>query len=134
MPTDGLIFVGYRAMWKESVSGAARAALFIGANQLYTRTSAGVLAVQETSNAAAGPDTYLPLGSFSGGIWGQSGNVAAASDVTTGHVVGGPGGNQGFVAIHAAAGTYDISVQFKASSGSVTVKERKLWVWSQAFE
>lgn len=32
-----------------------------------------------------------------------------------------------------AAGTYDVSVQFKASSGSVTVKERKLWIVSMGF-
>ena len=35
--------------------------------------------------------------------------------------------------VFAAAGTYDISVQFKASSGSVTVKNRKLWVWTMGF-
>lgn len=28
----------------------------------------------------------------------------------------------------AAAGTYNISVQYKATSGSITAKERKLWV------
>jgi surface-anchored protein len=31
--------------------------------------------------------------------------------------------------IFAAAGTYKITVQFKASSGNVKVKERNLWAW-----
>lgn len=39
----------------------------------------------------------------------------------------------GFVVLFAAAGTYDVSVQFKSSSGTVTAKERKLWVWTMGF-
>jgi hypothetical protein len=39
----------------------------------------------------------------------------------------GPGG---VCYVFAAAGTYDVSVQFKASSGSITAKSRKLWVSS----
>lgn len=47
--------------------------------------------------------------------------------LTTYSIVGGP------CFIFAAAGTYDISVQFKSTSGSVTVKNRRLWVWTINF-
>jgi hypothetical protein len=41
----------------------------------------------------------------------------------------------GFTIIHSLpAGTYDFSVRFKSSSGSVTAKNRKLWVASIGFE
>ena len=133
MPASGLIFVGYQALWKESAgSNAARAAVFLGSNQLRSRDGTGAVAVQETSHGSSSANVYLPLGSHPGGLASGGGNISVASDVTTGQIVG--EGNRGLIAIHAAAGTYDVSVQFKASSGSVTAKERKLWVWSQAFE
>lgn len=76
---------------------------------------------------------------------------AYTGDVTTGQVMGGGPGNYEYayndvpntggqnqvvqygqhaeaVAIRVAPGTYDISIQFKATSGSVSVKDRKLWV------
>jgi hypothetical protein len=37
---------------------------------------------------------------------------------------------QGFwVTLYATAGTYNTTVQFKATSGSITAKERKLWCY-----
>jgi hypothetical protein len=39
----------------------------------------------------------------------------------------------GVVSMFAAAGTYTISVQFKALSGSVTASNRKLWVQALSF-
>jgi hypothetical protein len=50
------------------------------------------------------------------------------TEVTTGQVVGVVGSWGGFAVVFAAAGTYDVSVQFKSSVGSVTVKNRHLWV------
>ena len=65
---------------------------------------------------------------------GVNGGVAYASDVTTGQIVNvGGSASGGVVTVFAAAGTYDVSVQFLAVAGSVTVKERKLWVWVQGF-
>jgi hypothetical protein len=37
------------------------------------------------------------------------------------------------ITIEAAAGTYDVSVRFKTSAGTLSVKDRCLRVWSQSF-
>jgi hypothetical protein len=149
MPTDGLIVVAYQALWKESVTGAARAAIFVGADQLKIAHNTATPATQ----AAARPSTaYANLHTWGGGL-ASIDPAADTSQVTTGQVVGfhsqtpetsvnveidgsevdGPLFGAGPCYIFAAAGTYDISVQFKASSGSVTAKERKLWVWTVGF-
>lgn len=150
LPANGLIEVVYDAIWQESVLGAARAAIFLGSNQLKARAAninTGPL-VQEaaTQGNAAALDT--PLGTIAIGLAsGQTGpSQGVGTDVTTGQAIGGMGSNNasfytgtanwlaaqmpvgGSCLIKAAAGTYTISVQFKASSGSVTVKNRNLWV------
>jgi hypothetical protein len=148
LPTDGLLFIAYQAMWKESVNAAASAALFIGSNQLKIATdNSDVPTVQATvigGDVDAG--TYKALSSYGGGLvsisTALSGDTAYTGDVTTGQSVGvyrtqdSVGYAQqawGVCTAFAAAGTYTVSVQFKSSSGSVTVKNRKLWVWTQAF-
>lgn len=146
LPADGLLYVSYVATVRESVEDAARAAVFIGATQctlaapgngsLNTVDSGRIRADQ---GAGAGVmDFYMPtpvsvagasytLGNFvglaTGTILGRNA-VTVTGDVT--HYLG-------FAAIYAAAGTYDVSVQYKASSGSVTAKDRKLWVLTQGF-
>lgn len=37
VPADAMVLVSYEALWQEAVAGAARAALFIGGNQLKVR-------------------------------------------------------------------------------------------------
>lgn len=140
MPTDGILRIGYHATWKESVDGAGRAAIFIGANQL--KIANGSDAAPAVTNAeagiSAGADTFKVLGTHARGLV-SDGTTATiyTGDVTTGQIVGiarstfAVGG--GFCEIFVAAGTYDISVQFKSSSGSVTVKNRKLWVSTIGF-
>lgn len=135
LPTDGLIMVMYRAIWQESVDGAARAAIFVGANQLQVAgTNGGGPAAQETAcGGNAATDAYMHT--FAGGLENQAAGASAyTGDVATGQAVGRNNtGSGGFCYIEAAAGTYTISVQFKASSGSVTVKNRKLWVRAVTF-
>lgn len=132
LPTDGLIAVAYQAAWQESVSGTAKAAIFIGANQLKTVNVGAAPALQDSGSPSTGVaiNTDAALGSGAGGLYTGSGGPFA--DVTTGQTVGAVGGN-GPCYIFAAAGTYIVSVQFKASSGTVTVKNRKLWVWTLGF-
>lgn len=132
MPTDGLICVAFQAMWKESVVGAARAAIFIGTNQLkLASNSAAAPVVQETAHGAPS-SIYKPLTSATFGLDGSSGSgTAYTGDVTTGQVLGGT--SSGYVSVFAAAGTYDVSVKFNATSGSVTAKNRVLRVWTKAF-
>jgi hypothetical protein len=118
LPENGIIVLGYLAKWKSSVSGAGRAAIFLGANQLKTNNEA--VAAEEATLSST---SFHTLGS-SGTVTGlDRRTVVEATFPTTGSTVG-----QGVAYIFAAAGTYNISIQFRATSGSVTAKERKLWV------
>lgn len=152
MPTDGLIIVGYQALVKSSVADAGEVALFIGANQLTVQDGTGRATATQ---AAPATTTYNPVSTCPVGLAANrqaTGDFAA--DVTTGQAIGwlstdaraviGGSSRQlfnaatnsvlgGLCPVFAAAGTYDISVQFKASSGSVTAKGRKLWVWTMGF-
>lgn len=145
LPTNGLIAVWYWATWQESVRGAASADIFLGANEIKS-------VAPGTNTAAANPavinnsiNVNYALSSFPGGL--VSGNTATnfgatpyGGDATTGQTVGfnwaatdstyWPGGP---CYLFAAAGTYTVSVQFKASSGSVTASNRKLWVQAVSF-
>jgi hypothetical protein len=137
LPIDGLIAIVYQATWQESVDAAARAAIFIGANQLKVGNSAlAAPALQEAScNGGANTDSLLTGGGFGLTATAGSTNPAYTGDVTTGQVIGDLNLTNSFgpILVFAAAGTYDISVQFKSTSGSVTVKNRKLWVWTIGF-
>lgn len=147
LPTDGLIVVTYQAMWQESVANAARAAIFIGANQAKIQdTNSGAPAAQAAATAAAAVAARdRPLFTHGAGLASGAANASFTADVTTGQIVGGANDAVQEVAgavatqttnlggaciLFAAAGTYDISVQFKASSGSVSAKDRKLSVWT----
>lgn len=138
LPTDGLIVVTYRATWQESVNNGAQAAIFVGATQLKTpnpdTAAPGTVGANINSGAA---NVDKPLQTFFGGlITGTSNTTAYTGDVTTGQTVGVKGAAVnvgGPCYIEATAGTYTISVQFLASSGSVTAKNRTLRVWTVGF-
>jgi hypothetical protein len=150
LPENGLRAIGYRATWKESVKEAASAAIFVNTEQVRGRT-AGVGAAQVQAGAVkvtgSVTEKWTILGSGAMGLFGEQNAEGAAeinfsSEVTTGQIltsgaawrsgstVFAEAANQaGVCYVFAAAGTYKISVQFKASSGTVTAKNRKLWAW-----
>lgn len=133
LPTDGLIVVGYQALWKNSVAGAASAAIFVGANQLKTQQETAPAVQAANMSVGNSTDRYVPLTTSALGLTTVNSSAAAyTSDVATGQILG-LGQSSAVAYIFAAAGTYDVSVQFKATSGSVTAKERKLWVWTVGF-
>lgn len=151
LPTDGLLFVAYQATLQINAAGSAQAAIFIGANQLKT-AQFGVAAPSSVEANFAGAISLnkdYSLWSFTGGLSGNQGvtaatDVAYTGDVTTGQLVGAyanavgaaPHTNNlhGPACIFAAAGTYDVSVQFKSQGGvQITVKNRKLWCWTIGF-
>lgn len=133
LPTDGLIAVMYQAIWQNTVANNAKASLFIGANQLKGGVGTGVPVVQEISGPTEVNDDALLFSSQNG--LQRDGGVGAATEVTTGQIVGtNTFANGGPIYIFAAAGTYDVSVQFKnTAAGTLTVKNRHLWVWSHGF-
>jgi hypothetical protein len=146
LAAGGLISVGYQATWKSSsdAGGGASAAIFLGSNQLkWLPDNAVSPTVQAASMPAAGGGHHnsegLPLTSSSLGL--LSGSItpgAYTGDVTTGQIVGAGSFTDptsatavqvgGRCDIFAAAGTYSISVQYKAEAAhTVTAKTRKLW-------
>lgn len=152
VPSGALVLGTYQAMWKESVTDAGRAALFVNSTQVQMANAFGAPAgVYATTGGTA--NTYQPLASFPGGLVSGVVGGAHTGDVTTGQLVGvsASGAFPGevysgtntvspaipvggiFVIDNLAAGTYDISVQFRSTSGSVTAKERRLKVWVEAF-
>lgn len=142
LSTDGLMFIAYQALWKESVTNTGRAAVFVGANQLKKADGSGGApqVVESGPFNRATANRYAPLSSYPEGLHTptQDGAADATSAVTTGQIIGhdnaasGDEAGSGIICIFAAAGTYDVSVQFRAVSGTVTVKERKLWVWTRS--
>lgn len=157
LPTGGLLRILFIAEAKESVAGAGRAAIIVGDTLLRAASHAPHRVLDDTMEQEASlqdvdaANTYNILTTFPGGLVG-------GSSVVTGSTSGGAGDNPrvvatvsasadpyvaragavdldqgGFCIVEAAAGTYDVSVQFKSSSGSVTVKNRKLWVEAIGF-
>lgn len=154
--TNAIVEILYQAQWKESVHQASRAAIFLddggGAEQLRAIQRGGVAAI--TLAAYQGSDTgsvvnhYRPLLSNGFGLISVDDNQAAPiAEPDTGLVVPWVGltpaielggsivedtsltavPKDGICFVRGlAAGTYAVSVQFKASSGSVTAKERLL--------
>lgn len=148
LPANALLVVRYQATWQESVSGAARAAIFIGANQQKVALGTAPVTIAAATNSGA-PAVPFPLATNPYGLASSNGSSAVYSgDVTTGQAVGITGGlahdeSGSIVAplISAGpceifglpAGTYTVSVQFKASSGGVTAFNRRLWVQALSF-
>lgn len=141
----GVIGLLYQAYWNESVDGAARAAIFLGANQLQiSQVGAAAPVVQETICAGSAGITQ-PLSTFWGGLNGYGGTAIGtghSAPVTTGQSfalenIGGTDASTMFAGgvcyIFANAGTYDLSIQFKASSGNVQVLNRRMFAWVMGF-
>jgi hypothetical protein len=138
LPANGLIVVGYQATWQTSVAGAARAALFLNGVQVQiARSGNGSPVAAETNVETAGAvGHFVVLSSAGNGLvsLGAEAYIGAyTGDVTTGQILSAVIQDGGPCCIFAAAGTYKVSVQFKATSGRVTAKNRKLWVKAEAF-
>jgi hypothetical protein len=139
VPTDGILCIHYAALWKNSVTGAGGAAIFIGGNQLRKGIGGGITEVDATTGPPSGTlYTRLMTSSMDSGIRGDNGgSVADATLLTTG-LSGSMAASGtrvgGHIMVHElAAGTYTVNVQFKATSGTVTAKERRLRVWTMVF-
>jgi len=124
LPENGLIAIGYIAVWKSSGAATARASIFLGSSQI-KRT--GATAPEGIETAGTGTNEFSQLTTAPG--TGLTATTSGTSLVSTGQVLGNNiTGAGGMCYVFAAAGTYNVSIQFKSASGSVTVKERKLWV------
>lgn len=148
LPTDGLLLIGYKALWKaNSATNASAASIFLGGNQI--RRVVDLQAAPIPCEAASPGTLYTDLFTSGGGLFSSPNNSNPPTDrseVTTGQVLGGPvavsaGASTamvplgGLMVVYAAAGTYDVSVQFKKdpTQTGITVKSRKLWVQAVGF-
>ncbi len=134
LPTNGLIVIGYMATWQNSVGNAGNAAIFIGANQLqYIATGTATAPLVQAAQGNGNTGIATPLGTSANGLTSGLQSSNFTGNVTTGQILTAAGGGVGGPCyIFAAAGTYTVSVQFKASSGSVTVANRQLWAWARS--
>jgi hypothetical protein len=145
-----LIEVDYWALWKASVQNSARAAVFIGANQLQGAVDnlAGIIGQIQTvvyPPSVGSVGFFNPLVSYPAGLWTldqsqtlpalpTTGLATGLSSTTAGvGVNGGPASGGPLKIFGLAAGTYTISVQFKSTSGTINVKNRYLYVSVKSF-
>lgn len=143
--TGAIVMLLYDATWEDNSGAIARAAVFVGANQLKAVAGNGAYSVVEARNNGL-PNRKLPLLSHSIGLVGAETNGETEGEVppTTGvamaniekglYAVNGTNkevaapmpGNACFIR-HLPAGTYAIGVKFKANTaGKVTARERRL--------
>jgi hypothetical protein len=124
LPENGLIALGWSAKVKQSVAAAGKFAIFLGTNQLKGIINGSPAALEGGVIGTAGFNHC-----FSNSIGITAATENAGADVATGQILGNSLNNTGGLCyIHAAAGTYNIRIQFKATSGTIKAKERKLWV------
>lgn len=148
LPTDGLLFVLFRGLWRlVGASNAAAVALTLNGVPATTVVpdGAGVAAAIQTALGTNGTSwstvfssgesgTGLRAGSSSSSNAGTSGNLW--SNGATGTALAGVHGWSPIV-IEAPAGTYDVGVVWRVggggSGGTLSAKNRKLRVWTQGF-
>lgn len=118
----GLVRIGYSARFKSNASGTGKAAIFLGANQLKFYTTEP----KATSVSTVGT-TFRHLSSCPAGLITSTSGEAVGADVTTGQLIA-AAIEGGMAVLWVAPGTYDISVQYRATEGKVASKERRLWV------
>lgn len=137
LPTDGLLVIAASMIWGAASSATPFAALFIGSNQLKIPITGAAPAVQEVSSingtnfqALSTSPTGLITTNFGASIDKGINTILAiaAKDAPQGTPKWG-----GFTIVEAASGTYDISVRFKAATGTVSAKQRSLYVYSIGF-
>lgn len=117
LPESGFLVINFRAVAKSSVSGDGRVALFMGPNRIVSAYGSGGGYMETAIGGTSENAVYVAESAI------LSTESSYGGDVTTGQLIG-----NGALEVFAAAGTYVISAQYKATSGKITVKNRKLWV------
>lgn len=128
--TNGLINVSFHALWSVNSGSAFASVMLNGVSVAMGQTINGVAVGNTWVSTAA---TFLsPLYTSSGtatALATTASTTANASEATTGETIGGP-----HLSIFAPAGIYTVSVQYSTSTtNTVTVQNRRLWVWTVNF-
>jgi hypothetical protein len=139
LATTGLIYVSFIAEVKCTVADVTSASIFIGANQIKAASTAAAPAVVGIATGA-GPQVKTVYNALTahpvfGLVSGNSG-TAYTGNVTTGQsaaLFSAAGDGGAWWVGFAAAGTYDVSIQTKSSSGIVFLKNRTLLVKTESY-
>jgi len=146
LAANGMLAIWYHATWQESSAGHGQAAIFLNAVQLstYDESFASPIAQVAVTGGVASPNQDMMLATYNGGLCSvQSASAALpyTGDVALGQVLAVTNDNGGFnqrtggpCYAFATAGSYTVSVQYAASSGSVTAKNRRLYVQALSFD
>lgn len=133
VPTNAILQVRYLAMWNISGGGGvtANAAIFVGGTQIAATKNVGTTDRSVAVNATSSGDKWLST--WQHGLVGDSsagGSADPPAPSSLGQVlgVGLTDGGGGACEIVGLGGTVDVEVRFKITSGTLTVKQRKLWV------
>jgi hypothetical protein len=118
VPENGLILLGYAAKVKASVASNGYVGIFLNSNQLKANNGEDIHTIT----------TGLEFNSFLSTQQGLARTATPNAFVGTGQTLATSPNEGGLCTIVCNAGTYNISVRYKALSGSISAKERKLWV------
>lgn len=129
LPTDGLIFVVFDAAWQSSASGAGSAGIFVGSTIAKGVSGGSYPVTGGATSVGTGVNHLTSAPSTSGLVSASGGYTPLGSDPQV--IAENTSGSA--AVIMAAAGTYDVGIKYKSTSGSVTVSDRKLWVWTVGF-
>lgn len=136
VPSNGVIFLLYQAVCKSSVKNGGQVTIFLNSTEVKT-AAPGFAAPAGVSIQLVSPaNIFNPISSSPVGGLARVEPLTETGytgDVTTGQVFGVfPPTPQttpsGPCQIFVNEGTYNVSIKWKASSGSVTAKERRLLV------
>lgn len=128
--TDGLLFVKYSALVKSSNINQGQTSIFLSGTQAVGVSGTGAPVASNGPVFGGTADDYDVL------YTSVANSPASILELTTGvgqASRGTPIRLGSAICFEVAAGTYTVTVQWKAAAGSITAKERKLWVWSIGF-
>lgn len=128
--TGGVIMVMYRALYQQSVASNSSWIIYLNTTQVKGNAASAPAALSFAGAASTADDEiiFTSSGTLNAVSAAGAGN---ATDITTGQTLANAQ-YPGWLPIHVAPGTYDVSISVRVTSGNVTVKNRKLWVWSWA--
>jgi hypothetical protein len=138
LPTDGLIIIGFKALWRNSVANSGRLGIGIGTNQLKVAQANAAPVVQEVGGTGMDATSWAGVSTGPVGLISSGGaGAGASSDVATGQSLAASDAvlpASGLCVVFATAGTYDVTISGKVvAGGTVELTERKLWVWTVGF-
>lgn len=139
----GLVFVVYRALWKlAGATGPAKVTLFVGSQQLRSVAHDQVTPVSVAESLSQTGTNWSPLTSTPTGAGGGSGmfgsKPSTSSNSSVDNTLPQAWSSDDTIrwapaVFEAPGGTYNISIQYKVTDGTLSVKDSRLRIWVVGF-